>query len=132
VVNPFTLEIITMKKLSILIAILGIAFWVLPAGAEKVRLTDAQMDGITAGTTCGQICVPPPSSVNGIVNAFVNASGSPSPPMGRFELGGGTPKGRGNSVMIIGQGSIMSPPTGSFRICGRAFGVPFSLWGGCD
>jgi hypothetical protein len=40
-----------MKKLGalFLIAILAIVLWALPAGAEKIRLTDAEMDGITAG-----------------------------------------------------------------------------------
>jgi hypothetical protein len=40
-----------MKKLSVLIlvAILGLVLWALPAGAEKIRLTDAELDGIAAG-----------------------------------------------------------------------------------
>ncbi len=50
-----------MKKLSVLflIAILGIVLWALPAGAEKIRLTDAELDGITGGA---QISVPPLTS----------------------------------------------------------------------
>ncbi len=40
-----------MKKVSvlILIAIIGVAGWVLPAGAQKIRLTDDQLDEIMAG-----------------------------------------------------------------------------------
>jgi hypothetical protein len=51
VVNPSSQEVIAMKKLSVLflIAMLGIVLWALPAGAEKIRLTDAELDGITAG-----------------------------------------------------------------------------------
>jgi hypothetical protein len=105
--------------------------WALPAGAEKVRLSDAQLDEIMAGIPPSfSITVPPPSSVTGIANAFINASGTPSPPMGMFFLGGGTPKGRGNLVDIQGQGSIMSPPTGSFGICVKAFGQ-FLVVGTC-
>ncbi len=47
-----------MKKLRILITMLGVVLWVLPAGAEKIRLTDAEMDGITAGVT-GVFVLPP-------------------------------------------------------------------------
>jgi hypothetical protein len=41
-----------MKKLSVffVITILGIVLWALPAGAEKIRLTDDQMDNVAAGT----------------------------------------------------------------------------------
>jgi hypothetical protein len=51
-----------MKKLSVLIvvAILGIVLWALPAGAEKIRLTDAELDGITAGFA---LMIPPPTSL---------------------------------------------------------------------
>jgi hypothetical protein len=120
-----------MKRLwvFILIAVFGLVGWALPAGAEKVRLSDAQLDEITAGGCL--ICVPPPNSLNGIANAFINASGMPSPPWGMFDLGGGTPKGRGNNVTITGEGGVM-PLTGSFRICGIAFGQPFSLGGNCN
>ncbi len=124
-----------MKKLSafILIAILGLVLWALPAGAEKIRMTDAELDGIAAGAPCGLICVPPPSSVNGIVNANVNAFLRLNAGVeGAFMIDGGTFKGRGNMVEIMGLGSVMSPPTGSFAICVRAFGVPFSLGGGCS
>ncbi len=40
-----------MKKVNalILIAILGVVGWALPAGAEKIRLTDDQLDEIMAG-----------------------------------------------------------------------------------
>ncbi len=122
-----------MKRLSvfILIAALCLLGWALPAGAEKIRLTDAEMDGITAGVVCGLICVPPPSSVGGIANAFVDASLLVNLGVaGGFEIGGGTPKGRGNMVNIMGQGTIMSPVTGSFRICGTAFGHFFGV-GNC-
>ncbi len=51
-----------MKKLSVLIlvAILGAALLALPAGAEKIRLTDAEMDGITAGILPGVSLIAPP------------------------------------------------------------------------
>jgi hypothetical protein len=126
-------EVVAMKKLSVLIfiAILGVVLWALPAGAEKIRLSDAELDGITAGFVCGLICVPPPSSVKGIANAFVDASLLLNLGVeGAFMVGGGTPKGRGNSVEILGQGSIMSPPTGSFGICVKAFGQFFGV--GCQ
>jgi hypothetical protein len=123
-----------MKRLSVFILIGAIALvgWALPAGAEKIRLTDAELDAITAGVPPPLIMlsVPPPSSVAGIANAFLNVFGTPSPPLGLFELGGGTPKGRGNRVIIEGAGSIMSPATGSFRICGMAFGQFFGV-GNC-
>ncbi len=53
-----------MKKLSILflIAVLGIVLWALPAGAEKIRLTDAELDGITAGVPALILVVPPVGS----------------------------------------------------------------------
>ncbi len=40
----------TMKRLSVLIlvAVLALVGWVLPAGAEKVRLTEDQMDTVSA------------------------------------------------------------------------------------
>jgi hypothetical protein len=140
--NPSIQEVIAMKKLSalILVAILGIVFWALPAGAEKIRLSDAEMDGITAGTVgfpCGQVCIPPPNSLTGIVEAGINAFGGLAPgPHGTFEAGGGTmlAKGigasihasgqdptavegnltivvnvRGNISMIVFQGSVMKP-----------------------
>jgi hypothetical protein len=128
VVNPSSKEVIAMKKLSvlILIAILGMVLWALPAGAEKIRMTDAELDGITAGNnliTCELLVhVPPPSSVGGIASAGICAGGTPSPPHGAFEIFGGTPKGRGNMVNIAGVGGIMSPPTGSFTIRIQAFG----------
>jgi hypothetical protein len=133
VVNPSTQEAIAMKKLSVLIlvAILGLVLWALPAGAEKIRLTDAELDGITAGVVCGLICVPPPNSVNGIAGASVDASLLLNTGVaGGFAIGGATPKGRGNIVNIMGQGTIMSPVTGSFRICGTAFGKFFGV-GNC-
>ncbi len=117
-----------MKKLSVLclIAILGFMVWALPAGAEKIRMTDAELDGVTAGSfpiPCGQVCVPPPDSVKGIVTAGVNAQGMLMPLMGEFSAGGGTPKGRGNFAEIIAEGGIMSPPTGSFAIQILTFGT---------
>ncbi len=114
-----------MKKLSVLIlvATLGLVLWALPAGAEKIRLTDAELDGITAGVPCGLICVPPPSSVSGIVRAFVSGSLLVNTGVaGEFGIGGGTPKGRGNMASIGGQGQIMSPATGSITILIQAFG----------
>jgi hypothetical protein len=43
----------TMKRVSvvILVAVLGLVGWALPAGAEKVRLTEDQMDNVSAGLT---------------------------------------------------------------------------------
>ncbi len=85
-----------MKKLSVLflIAIFGIVLWALPVGAEKIRLTDAELDGITAGAVgfpCGQVCVPPPNSLKGIVEAGLFASGGlMGGPHGTFAAGGGT------------------------------------------
>ncbi len=51
-----------MKKLSVLclIAAFGLVLWALPAGAEKIRMTDAELDGITAGFSFG---IPPPASI---------------------------------------------------------------------
>ena len=48
-----------MKKLSvlILIAILGVVLWALPVGAEKIRLSDVELDGIAAGVVLN---IPPP------------------------------------------------------------------------
>jgi hypothetical protein len=64
VVNPFIEEVTAMKKLSVLflIAILGIVVWALPAGAEKIRMTDAELDGIAAGIPGVSLTVPPLSS----------------------------------------------------------------------
>jgi hypothetical protein len=44
-----------MKRLSVLILIVAFAVvgWVLPAGAEKIRLTDDQMDNVAAGSQRG-------------------------------------------------------------------------------
>jgi hypothetical protein len=41
----------TMKRLSVLllVAVLALVGWALPAGAEKVRLTEDQMDNVSAG-----------------------------------------------------------------------------------
>jgi len=41
-----------MKRLSVLILVVvfGLVGWALPAGAEKVRLTDDQMDNVAAGS----------------------------------------------------------------------------------
>ncbi len=124
-----------MKKLSVLflIAILGLGGWALPAGAEKIRLTDAELDGITAGNftlpCISPLCVPPPDSVKNIVRAGVGTEGTLMPLMGVFSAGGGTFKGRGNFAEIIAEGGIMSPPTGSFGICVQAFGQFFGV--GC-
>jgi hypothetical protein len=113
-------EVIAMKKPSILflIAILGVFLWALPAGAEKIRLSDAEMDGITAGTIsfpCGQVCIPPPNSLSGIVGAGINAFGHLSAPTGTFEAGGGTPLAGGVSAQISASGHLSSP-TGNFQI----------------
>jgi hypothetical protein len=53
-----------MKKLSVLIlvTILGLVLWALPAGAEKIRLTDAELDGIAAGIPGVTLFVPPAGS----------------------------------------------------------------------
>ncbi len=110
-----------MKKLSVLIlvAILGIVFWALPAGAEKIRLSDAELDGITASGVpipCGQVCVPPPNSVSGIVLAGILAQGGlMGGPHGLFAAGGATPLAKGVSASITAIGHLSSP-TGSFEI----------------
>ncbi len=74
-----------MKKLSVLflIAILGIVLWALPARAEKIRMTDAEMDGITAGAS---LAIPPPASVTCCAHVFLSAVGSLMPPTGSLSL----------------------------------------------
>jgi hypothetical protein len=134
VVELLTRKGFTMKQFSVflLITALCLVGWVLPAGAEKIRLTDAEMDGIMAGAPPPPlVTVPPPSSLNGIANAFVDAHLVVNLGVaGDFDLGGGTPKGRINRVNIAGAGSIMSPVAGSFSICGMAFGKFFGV-GNC-
>lgn len=74
-----------MKKLSVLflIAILGIVLWALPAGAEKSRMTDAEMDGITAGAS-----IPTPGSPvwNCCAQLILHANGSLVPLSGGVSL----------------------------------------------
>ncbi len=74
-----------MKGLSaiIVIAALCLVAWALPAGAEKIRLTDAEMDGIMAGASLN---IPPPSSVGCCLNVFLSAVGGAMPPMGSLLL----------------------------------------------
>ncbi len=77
-----------MKKLSVLIvvAILGIVLWALPAGAEKVRMSDSELDGIAAGIPGVKLNIPPPSPVACCVNLFLAALGLPKPPLGDLSL----------------------------------------------
>ncbi len=113
--NPFTGEVTAMKKLSVLmlITMLGIILWVLPAGAEKIRLSDAQLDEITAGQLfpCGQVCVPL-SKGGGVAGAGLAAGGT-----FLFEAGGFTPHPTGADTVaatIILRG--MTPMPGNFLI----------------
>ncbi len=110
-----------MKRFSvfILIAALCLVGWALPASAEKIRLTDAEMDGITAGASLN---IPPPSSVACCVNLFLSAVGSAMPPNGSLLLtlwtkGGDTIGGVNINLNAFGMvpggvgvgGSIMGP-----------------------
>jgi hypothetical protein len=132
VVNTSLQEVIAMKKLSvlILIAILGIVLWALPAGAEKIRLSDAQLDEITAGQLfpCGQVCVPL-SKGGGVAGAGIDAwgafLGSGLPLTGSFEAGGGTPLPQQLDTVaatIRAQGT--TPMTGNFSIMFIVPGIP--------
>ncbi len=114
-----------MKKLSVLflIAILGLGGWALPAGAEKIRLTDAELDGIAAGNgfPCGQVCVPM-NKTGGVAGAGISASGGLGPPHGTFLAGGAVPLAGGISANISASGHL-SFPTGGITIIIQAPGV---------
>jgi hypothetical protein len=118
--NPSTKEVIAMnmKKMSILILItvLGIGGWALPAGAEKIRLTDVQLDEITAGSfyPCGQVCVSF-SKTGDAAGAGINATGGLTPPQGNFMAGGGTPLLGGVYAKISATGHL-SFPMGNFSV----------------
>ncbi len=77
-----------MKRLSvfILIAALCLVGWALPVGAEKIRLTDAEMDGITAGRAGVGLTIPPPALIGCCVHLMLNAVGGAMPPMGGLAL----------------------------------------------
>ncbi len=126
-----------MKKLSVLflIAILGLGGWALPAGAEKIRLTDAEMDGITAGSNgnpfpcISPLCVPPPTSIACCAFAGIafggGAAGSGPPLNGFFSAGGGSPLPRPLQTALAGiMAEGMTPMTGSFSIFFEVPGAP--------
>lgn len=79
-----------MKKLSVLflIAILGVVLGALPAGAEKIRMTDAELDGISAGLIPAvQLTLPPKGSpALCCVNVMLGAGGFAMPPTGMVFL----------------------------------------------
>ncbi len=128
-----------MKKLSVLflIAILGIVLWALPAGAEKIRLTDAELDGITAGLIV--FTVPPPTSIACCVGlSFVGLGTAIGPPpvavgTGTLVLSIVVPTGSAGAagVGVTGTGAAINPPPSAFAtLVGAAFGpkgaaVPF-------
>jgi hypothetical protein len=120
-----------MKKLSVLflIAILGIVLWVLPAGAEKIRLTDAELDGITAGVIV--FTVPPPASIACCVSLVFTGIGTAigPPPVafasGSLSLGITVPTGiaDGAGVGVGATGIAANPPrTAIGMLSGVAFG----------
>ncbi len=124
-----------MKKLSVfcLIAILGIVLWALPAGAEKIRMTDAELDGITAGVPppppfpCGQVCVPF-DKTGGVAGAGISAFGNLAGLTGTFAAGGGTPLAGGFFAQILGSGHLSSPTWGArinLTIQGVGSCIPF-------
>ncbi len=121
-----------MKKLSLLnfVAILGIVLWALPAGAEKIRLTDAELDEITAGNLfpCGQVCVPIEKG-GGVAGAGIAAGGgflgSGLPLTGFFAAGGGTPLPQQlDTVAATIRAQGMTPMTGNFSITFIVPGMP--------
>ncbi len=132
-----------MKKLRLLsfVAVLGAVLWALPAGAEKIRLTDAQLDEITAGQLfpCDQVCVPL-SKGGGVAGAGIAAGGgflgSGLPLTGFFAAGGGTPLPMPlDTVVARIRAEGTTPMTGNFSIFFMAPGVssrciPFGL-GAC-
>jgi hypothetical protein len=134
--KPSIQELIAMKKVSvlILIAILGVVGWTLPAGAEKIRMTDAELDGIAAGNgfPCGQVCIPM-NKTGGVAGAGIAASGGLGPLHGTFLAGGAAPLAGGISANISASGHLSSP-TGQFTINvtvpGSSFCINFGA-GGC-
>ncbi len=112
-----------MKKVSVLclIAILGFVLWALPAGAEKIRLTDAELDGITAGkvaTGTFTFTIPPPTSIECCVRLGAVGMGvAVTPPPSTLATGSlslatfvpiGMSDGAGVNVGLIG--SLQKPP----------------------
>jgi hypothetical protein len=118
VVNPSIQEVIAMKKLSvlILIAALSLVGWALPAGAEKIRMTDAELDGVAAGLPfpCGQVCVLF-DKAGGVAGAGISASGNLMGLQGSFAAGGGAVPAGGIFATIRANGHLSSP-TGGFTI----------------
>jgi hypothetical protein len=80
-----------MKQMSVLIvvAILGLVLWALPAGAEKIRLTDAEIDGIAGGISVVSLVAPPVGSpvFNCCAQVGLNAFGELMPLNGGVALG---------------------------------------------
>ncbi len=78
-----------MKKLSVLMLIVALCLvgWALPASAEKIRLTDAELDGITAGFPL-VLEVPPVGSPvwNCCAQVTLSANGSLMPLLGSVGL----------------------------------------------
>ncbi len=101
-----------MKKVSVLIlvAILGIVLWALPAGAEKIRLSDAQLDEIAAGNglfPCGQVCVPLEQG-GGVAFGGIAFGGPMGTPQNFFAAGGGSPLPEGGAPPDTALANIMA------------------------
>ncbi len=127
-----------MKKVSVLflIAILGIALWALPAWAEKIRMTDAELDGVAAGFF---FTIPPPTSIACCVNLLATGMGTVvnAPPIalatGNVSLVVGVPIGKiGGAGVNAGLTGFTQnlPPTANGSVVGDAIGpkgavVPF-------
>ncbi len=124
-----------MKKLSVLflIAILGIVLWALPVGAEKIRLTDAELDGITAGVVPSlfEITVPPPDSIRCCVEAFFSVAGAtftglPPDPTAVEDLNLVIKALGGVEIVISANGQATTPPpsaNGKLQVNVSAHGV---------